>query len=244
MGGEAMSIKLLSKVFEDETLKGGQKSVMLAIADNSSDNPYEFGTCFPSIDLIAVKAGLSRKSVITNINKLVENGYLIKAYRSRKTGGRTSNKYLIYPSETMSLLDEEHKVMFTQSEETTLRNKITQSEETTPPKQTQSEETTPEPSLKDINPNLKYSDCPENIAKEIWVAFIDFRKKKKAPLTLLAWNGLLREFSKANLGSKAGLILMMEKSWRGFEAEWVRPKQNTSNNQMPTYEQRLNDIDW
>jgi hypothetical protein len=127
-----MSIKYLSMVFEDETLKSNGKLLMLAIADNASDQQGEAGTCFPSIKTLMNKCGLSNRAVINNLDKLIEKGYLKKAYRSRKKGGRSSNKYLIYPLKTMNELDDFHKKLFIQSEECS-QVKGSQSEECSQP---------------------------------------------------------------------------------------------------------------
>jgi len=50
------------------------------------------GWCWPSYKSIAERRGLSRRTVIRHINKLVDNGYLVK--NSRKDNDKqTSNKY-------------------------------------------------------------------------------------------------------------------------------------------------------
>jgi hypothetical protein len=157
-----MSIKYLSMVFEDETLKSNEKLLMLAIADNASDQQGEAGTCFPSIKTLMKKCGLSNRAVINNLDKLIEKGYLKKAYRSRKKGGRSSNKYLIYPLKTMNELDDFHKELFSQSEECSQPPKVKNvhrgSEECSQGIATQSEECSQEsePSLISFNRQPKF----------------------------------------------------------------------------------------
>ena len=135
-----MSIHLMSKVFKCQQVKGNEKFLLLALADNASDNDGEHGTCFPSIRTLTEKTGLSNRSVINNLEKLIEKGLLLRQYRSRKSGGRSSNKYLIFPSETYNLLSDKNKIGFTQSEEPALLKTKTQSEESSHRKPTQSEE--------------------------------------------------------------------------------------------------------
>lgn len=103
-----MSVKIMTQVFADTRLKSSQKLVMLALADYSGDE----GVCFPSISTMVTKTSLSNKTIITSIRKLIDAGFLIKEYRSRRAGGRSSNLYLIYPAHYYSLLDEETRDRF------------------------------------------------------------------------------------------------------------------------------------
>lgn len=147
-----MSTFFMSKVFRDENLKSTQKLVMLAIADNASDNDGETGTCFPSINTLAVKCGLSGRSIINNLDKLVESGYLMRAYRSRKSkGGRSSNKYLIYPLETMSDLNEQNAELFAQSEQSSYREERSKMKKVHKGAGIQSEEGSQPSKVKDVH---------------------------------------------------------------------------------------------
>jgi hypothetical protein len=103
-----MSIKQMTRVFNDDTLKPTKKLIMLAISDSANDS----GVAFPSWNTIAQKTGLSRQSLQDNLKQLVDDGYLFKKNRSRKKGGRSSNKYLIYPQENKGFLDEEDYLFF------------------------------------------------------------------------------------------------------------------------------------
>lgn len=107
-----MSNKIMSAVFADQSLKSTMKFVMIAIADNASDEKGREGICFPSIATLVTKCGLSQRAVINNIELLVRGGYLLKASRYRKSGGRSSNMYLAYPQENKAKLDDEFSSMF------------------------------------------------------------------------------------------------------------------------------------
>lgn len=151
-------------------IKGNEKFVLVALADNASDNKGEAGTCYPSIKTIMEKTGLSNRAVINNLDSLISKGLLLKQYRSRKSGGRTSNKYLILPSETLYELDEEMRFFFsqseecshTQSEECSQQKTTTQSEECSQGYGTQSEECSQE-----CEPSLNYNHhlLPQTPAK-------------------------------------------------------------------------------
>jgi hypothetical protein len=103
-----MSLKQMTYVFDDKTLKPVQKLIMLALADNANNE----GVCFPSWNTIIEKTGISRGSLSANISILEQKRYLLKKNRNRKSGGRTSNKYLLYPSINAEKLDEDDYNIF------------------------------------------------------------------------------------------------------------------------------------
>lgn len=220
----------MSKVFKCQQVKGNEKFLLLALADNASDNEGEYGTCFPSIRTLTEKTGLSNRAVINNLEKLIDKGLLLRQYRSRKSGGRTSNKYLIFPSETYDLLSDKNKAGFTQSEESSPLKTETQSEECSHQEPTQSEECSHlinhhsksiKPSPIDINKELTMDDKPESVDVNIWYSFLKHRKSKKSKLTELAMKGIIRESANAGMGLEEALLMIMERSWTGFKADWV-----------------------
>lgn len=50
------------------------------------------------------------------------------------------------------------------------------------------------------------------------------RKRKKAPLTQRAWNAIKREAGKAGWMLSDAVEKLIEKDWKGFEAEWVQSR--------------------
>ena len=68
-----MSVKILSRVWEEFPGDGSELLAMLALADWSDDN----GQCFPSISSIARKIRLSRSQTQRIIHKLIDDGYVV-----------------------------------------------------------------------------------------------------------------------------------------------------------------------
>ncbi len=169
-----MSLRIMEQVF-NSNLKPSERLIMLCLADNSTNE----GVCFPSQRTIEKKSGLTRPTISSNIKKLEESGYLLKKYRSRKKGGRSSNKYLIFPSLNASLLCEEDYELF---EDLLTQSKVTlpppQSKVTLPPQATQSKVTLPEsePSLKDLNRHLPLT--PQNINENAFDSWCVYKGKK------------------------------------------------------------------
>lgn len=87
-GGFAMSIRLMSAIFESQSLGPTERLIMLALADHADDE----GRCYPSIARLSQRTGLSERAVQTNLRKLVEQGYV----RIVPGGGKgNSNLYFV-----------------------------------------------------------------------------------------------------------------------------------------------------
>jgi len=76
--------------------------------------------------------------------------------------------------------------------------------------------------------------CPVNVEEQVWSDFLALRKVKKAPLTVTALAGIMREADKANWSLNRALSECVSRGWTGFKAEWVEVKQ--------TYAQQALDV--
>lgn len=214
-----MSIKHMTKVWQLEVLEPNQKLVFLAICDNANDE----GICYPSLDTIQTKTSISRPTVIKIINKLVDLNLLIKTQRARKTGGRYSSLYLVFPSETFDFLDEEYKCKFSQSKEALLIPKVkdedSQSKEALLGMDSQSKTALPEPSLSLFNHHL--FNKLNHHSKELYLEYISLRKKMKLITTMKTHDSLLAKFFE--YGADDNVILnAINSNWKDF----YQPKQN------------------
>jgi len=89
-----MSVKIMSYVWEVPLFKGSDKLVMLCLADFSNDE----GCCWPSIETISRKSGISVSTVKSSIKNLVNANWLIKKNQFKKVEGksvRASNQYAL-----------------------------------------------------------------------------------------------------------------------------------------------------
>ncbi|WGY45054.1 helix-turn-helix domain-containing protein [Vibrio sp. ABG19] len=88
-----MSVKVMSYVWDIPLFKGSDKLVMLCLADHSDDR----GLCWPSIDTIARKSGVSPTTVKATLKKLEAGGWIAKKNQFKKadTGRlvRSNNQY-------------------------------------------------------------------------------------------------------------------------------------------------------
>lgn len=168
-----MSIKQMTKVFSDSSLKPIKKLIMLSLADNANDE----GFCYPSIKTICLKTALSKPTVINNLKDLEELKKIISKRRTRKNGTATSKIYVLYPLDNLENIDEDIKEKFNQSKAPLPTH---QSKAPLPKRGGQSKAPLPlEPSLT-INHNL-----PEWLDAIAWNEWVAFRKEIKKPLTNL-----------------------------------------------------------
>jgi len=74
-----------------QDLKPSEKLILLALSDHSDDQ----GKCWPGLQGISKKCGLSRRAVISNLNNLINQGLVKKEHRYDDTGNNRSNVYYL-----------------------------------------------------------------------------------------------------------------------------------------------------
>lgn len=67
-----MSIKVMSQVWENETLSATDKIVLLSLADHADDE----GICYPSISRLVKRTGLTERTVQNATQRLKQRGFL------------------------------------------------------------------------------------------------------------------------------------------------------------------------
>ncbi len=81
-----MSIREMSRVWNDSEEKGNNLLLLLAIADNANDDGY----CFPGVSYLAKKTRQSKRTVVRMLSALEESGE-IAIIRKRSRG----NHYMV-----------------------------------------------------------------------------------------------------------------------------------------------------
>ena len=84
-----MSVKCMARVWAESTVGGSELLVLLAIADHAHDDG---GGAWPSLNTLARKTKLSRRSVIRVVNQLVDKGEL---QRDSGAGPYGTNAYVV-----------------------------------------------------------------------------------------------------------------------------------------------------
>jgi len=75
-----MSVQAMAKVWK-ESLSGSKKLVKLCLADHANDQ----GQCWPSLNTIARRTGLSRRYVIELLNELAEEREILREQRGTRS---------------------------------------------------------------------------------------------------------------------------------------------------------------
>ncbi|MBY8063562.1 helix-turn-helix domain-containing protein [Vibrio fluvialis] len=86
-----MSMELMVKAMKCKVGNPLRKLVLIKLADNANDQ----GECWPSYQYIADQCEISKRSVISHIDALVESGLLRKEIRKGGAKGNASNIYII-----------------------------------------------------------------------------------------------------------------------------------------------------
>jgi len=68
---------------------------------------------------------------------------------------------------------------------------------------------------------------PDGVSESVWQEFVSHRKAKKAKVTQLVIDGIVKEANKAGWTLEDALKETIVRNWQSFKADWVLDKQNT-----------------
>jgi DNA-binding transcriptional regulator YhcF (GntR family) len=200
------------------------KAVLIALADHASDA----GECWPSISTLAERTCLSARSVMRAIQEL-ETYQVIRAVRVE---GRHSS-YLITPeafaipapdqcqpvtSDIVSPVTECHPTSDTVSPDQC--HGVTGPVTPCHPNHQEPPLTIKEPSEVDA--------LLDGIDPELLRDFRKLRTKQKAPITVTAIKGFIREAGVAGYTLEQAIRASTENSWRGFKAIYVADRRTSA----------------
>ena len=69
---------------------------------------------------------------------------------------------------------------------------------------------------------------PEGVSETVWQEFVSHRKSKKAKVTQLVIDGIVKEANKAGWSLEDALKETIVRNWQSFKADWVAEKQTAS----------------
>lgn len=176
---------------------------------------------FPSYATIAKSASLNRATVVRHMGLAEDAGWIQVLRRTDKDGESDSNIYAIsFPIE--------HGGVVAQNDHPVAQNDygsragrpgvVAQSDPNTP-------SITPQGSPQETQPALTADSLQaDGIGLDLAKELLAHRKRKKAPLTQRAWNAIKREAGKAGWMLSDAVEKLIEKDWKGFEAEWVQSR--------------------
>lgn len=189
------------------------KAVLISLADQASDA----GECWPSISTIATRTCLNPRSVMRAIQELEAS----KVIRTIRVEGRNST-YLITPELHNKPVTQSHPcqpVTRDTESHTPDTESLDQCHKVTGPV-TQSHPNHKEPS-ETIKEPSEVDALLVGIDSELLRDFRQLRAKQKAPLTVTAVKGFIREAGIAGYTLEQAIRTSTENSWRGFKAVYV-----------------------
>ena len=75
------------------------------------------------------------------------------------------------------------------------------------------------------------------VSVEVADAWIQVRKAARASNTEVAFKGVAREIAKSGLPADDCIRTAVERSWRGFNADWMKPRENPNPRPLPRQQQ-------
>jgi hypothetical protein len=74
----------------------------------------------------------------------------------------------------------------------------------------------------------KETEAPEGVSSQVWDSFVQQRKKSRAVITPTVVETIAKEAAKANWTLEEALAECAARGWRGFKADWVTAKHDSS----------------
>jgi len=72
---------------------------------------------------------------------------------------------------------------------------------------------------------------PNDVNKDLWIEFMQERKKRKATISLRATKAIvkkIKEFKKIGKTNEEAIIIYLESSWKGLDVDWTKPNQGVN----------------
>lgn len=198
-----MSSEALAWAFKQRIKPSSVKFTLVALCECAN---YQTGRIFPSLVHLCQITGQDRKTIIANIGKLIEGGWIVE------TGERvgSTGQIKVYQAAIGTVPETEPSQKRNSSD--------------FPAKESQKRDTKPskEPSSnKCISPAR-----PESVSDEVWTDFLAMRKAKKNPLTATALKMIAKQADLAGWSLEDAITEIVARGWLSFKAEWVREKTN------------------
>ena len=236
-----MSMMLMVQALKAKVGSPLRKLVLVKLADQANDD----GECWPSYQSIAEACEMSRRTVISHIEWLEENGFLRRNYRKSKEGLSRSNVFVLTiesganaapqgannsprganaapPSGENFAPGGANAAPIETINESISFESVNESggapaRDPDPP----SREPSPPPPAKPerFDPMLALGE--HGVDEQLAADWLTVRRQKRAPLTQTALDGLVREAMTAGIPVARAVRICVERGWVGFKAAWA-----------------------
>lgn len=221
-----------------QRLPSTQKLVLIMLAERHNKDS---GRCDPSHERLADDCGLTRRSVMDQVKKLEEAGY-IRSMARAKGNLKLSNHYVLnldfgVPEEVKQLPDDPFLVV----------NQVHQGSEAGSPGVVNhvpkvvndvhqgSEGRSHKPGIEPgIEPLKKEKTAraaapaiprPDEVSEQTWTDWLALRKAKDAPVSVTVLKAAIAEAGKAKLSLEDFLQIWCLRGSQGLQADWLKPSE-------------------
>ncbi|UUC92481.1 helix-turn-helix domain-containing protein [Comamonas sp. C11] len=219
-----------------QQLPSTQKLVLIMLAERHNSDT---GRCDPSHERLAEDCGLTRRSVMDQVKKLEESGY-IRAMNRAKGALKLSNHYVLnlsfgVPEKAPALPNDPFLVVkhVHQGGETgspgvvnhvpNVVNDVHQGGEAGSHKPVT--EPVKEPLKKERAPRMAAPALPrpDGVTEQTWADWLALRKAKNAPVSMTVLTLAIAEAEKASLDLENFLQIWCLRGSQGLQADWLKP---------------------
>lgn len=227
-----MSVEAITLALTAPVARSSAKFVLVAMANCANADM----TCWPSTQYLSEATAQDRKTVLENVKRLKEEGFIVDTGERR---GQTK-QVIVYRLNMPENGTVKQARKRNSSEKGTVPKTDAKSTEIPHEESRFSAETVPktghgtvnEPSIEPSGNRQKKAKDPATVEvsellqagfdEQTALDFIAHKAKLKAPLTARAWKDHLREAGKAGWTPMDAAEKVMAKSWKGFEASYVK----------------------
>lgn len=204
-----------------------QKMVLVMLADRHNSDT---GRCDPSHDKLAIDCGLTRRSVIDQLEKLEKTGYIGVNHRA-KDGYKTSNQYTLNlnfsPSKDVQDVHNDVNDVHTGCEP------VAHIDVNDVPKR--SEPVAHKPVSEPVNEPIRETPRkratpakPVDVDQLTWDDWTALRAKKRATVSQTVINEARRECAKADLTLERFLQIWCARGSQGLQADWLKQNERSA----------------
>lgn len=248
-----MSVEAIAWALAQPVGRSSAKFVLVAMANCANADML----CWPSVAYLVTATCQDRKTVIENMRRLREEGYIVQMSGSK---GRTASVPIYRLSSTengtpkQSRFSAEAVPKTGPVPKTEPVPKTDTSSPVFPQKQSRfSAEAVPKTGHGTVietsmEPSGNYRRCaarPHDVDELVWSDWLAVRRAKRAgPVTATVLAGMRREAAKAGVSVEAAIRTCAERGWQGFRADWLRPAAAAGNGHEPEWrrEQRARNV--
>ena len=233
-----MSFKLVAAVFDMKVGNPLRKMVLIKLADQANDD----GVCWPSYESIARSCEISRRSVVTHIQWLEDNGFLrIERRYNAAESKNFSNRYHLtlgnakqFKKAKVSGSANAAPVQIATDDAGDALGDAGNALGSATDAPSNSAGAAPKPISKPINESIKESGTtkkkkvavvkPDELSQQTWDDLLELRKSKKAPLSATAWkmadNAIEAIQYKTGHSIEQIVTVWVARGWTTVKEEW------------------------